>query len=64
MLNTGYLIILESYGIRLIEDVELLLLTFWKYEPGPTRVVVEVRGTIGSCPLVIFRDVMEYLGAF
>jgi hypothetical protein len=64
MVKAGSLFILESYGILLIDDVELLLFTFWKYDPGPTSVVVEVGGTIGSCPLTAFLEVIEYLGAF
>lgn len=60
----GYLGILESYGIRLKDEVEWLFFTFWKYAPGPTKVVVEPRGAIGSWSFWIFRDVIVYFGAF
>ncbi len=45
---TGYFGILESYGTLLKDDVEWLFFTFWKYEPGPTNVVVDVGSKIGS----------------
>ncbi len=61
--TVGYFFIFESYGILLNEEVEWLFLTFWKYDPGPTNVVVEHVGTRGSCPLTDFLLVIEYLGA-
>lgn len=38
-------------------------MTFWKYDPGPTSVVVDVGGTIGSLPLENFLEVIVYFGA-
>lgn len=43
--------------------MEWLFLTFWKYDPGPTRVVVDVGGIIGSWPFGNFLDVIVYFGA-
>jgi hypothetical protein len=60
--TAGYFFIVEVRGIRCKSPVDWDL-PFWKYELGPTNLVVEPEATSGSCPLIVLLDPRVYLGA-